>query len=729
MCIVFLLLLVAGYGIYTFWPDKEKIPPRQTPVGVNAIAKLFPPQAGTAKAQDTAAPKAASVQATGNSQKRRTKEDSEAQRILAQAKATDVITEKIRLFDEIIRRFMQENDYYSIDAVTEAAFRKADLADTAEKRPLYESLIARYENDSQYPAVQAVDEAYEQWTKLLANPQEQLALLDRRIGWLLERDDPPRLIDALCDKAKLVESPAEKKAIYTAIYADYGGSRNSRIVFRLVLTLFDWAEVTDDKQEKIRLYNRIVEECKYGDSFASDYAERAVAAKAKLSGNNAVVRNFQQRQIAESVDEWDAALKLYKQARRAETMAESRAIYDQVIERYSHSNNPGALSITGSAALDKADFLFDLDKRNAAYDKVIASSRNRPESMVVNKAGDALFRKALIATDRATALSLCDKALALKGLDGMYWRMAMDLKLALLGGDPEALPLHDREIAKHAGDTTSRFYLSALFRKARVLTDAKEKIELLDQVIALSRGNPGKLGFISLFDASLEKIDATENPAEKNVLCEQLITVCRESTDDSMDYRLHAALEKKKEVTGDSSALRRYFDDKIAAEKNDAAILGLRVRQAAECGVQGDVEALIEEAEKLYRHNPDIASLRLLVRAIIAQADFANKDDQKIAIYDEALARIRQYGENGDSKDFLSFSVMQQKMQAVADAETKLALCDVLIAKSVDSANNAQKRYTMYLRYAGVALQEKIRILREKAESLHDTKKVVHSGI
>lgn len=733
-------LLGAAYGVYAYVSGDERVErqaqsgangavrplpttsvfipkpiERQTPVGVNEIAKLFPsPDVSNREdGSDVCEKKTTAWSASGFPEPyKSTPRDAAAEKLLEQAKAAGEVAEKARLFEAIINQYTDNSDEQYIGPVTEAMLWKAEYLDRDERVSLYDKLIGRYESHTKYPATRAVDKTYERWIALVHTSAERLSLSDRRIRWLMRINEPRRLIATLRDKAELLESPEEKKALYSAVYADYGGSKNGDLVYQIAMILNDWVEITENTDEKVWLYDAIVEECKYGIGFTSGDAENAIRAKAEILGNKSLVRRFWQqemRRAAENADEYRAASELFRVARNASALADVRSGLDQVIARYSRSGNAEAVAVAASAMIHKAGLEFNLEKRNALYDEVVDTFKSHGDKTVLVHVGRALEAKVWIEPDLGKARALCDQMLATARANGLSGALAEKMKSELSGESTDEGRFDEKRIAEYGKDTSSNLYTNALFDKAKMLHDVEEKIALLDKTIALSRGRGRPDKDSGLTEAFLYRIDLAGDRDEKNALCDRLLALYSSPLSISSEFSLLKALKKKKEVSGDDALLVEFYDRRVEKERNEIKRLSLRIRKARDCGDESGLAKLQGEAEELYQENPEWKALECLATSITTQADFAEGDEKIVALYDAALERVGQHA--GEVRN-LPLIIMLQKLNAVSDRTLRLTLCDELIAKSVAMAEETEKNYLDYLRYAHLALERKTKLLR-----------------
>ncbi len=174
--------------------------------------------------------------------------------------ATEEPAESIRILDEILNTFLDDENAYIRIHTAYALVRKANLVDDViEKKHLYETAVDKYcdskERDIQFRVIDAFDEMLLLFDsnarkldfcgRVLQKYESRMA--DRPMAWLLGR------------QAELTHDKQDKVAIYDAMLAKFLSSSSDAAFDRTIAAALRKMKLVDDPAEQLRLCDIVMD--------------------------------------------------------------------------------------------------------------------------------------------------------------------------------------------------------------------------------------------------------------------------------------------------------------------------------------------------------------------------------------------------------------------------------------------------------------------------------------
>ena len=514
-------------------------------------------------------------------------------------------------------------------------------------------------------------------------------------------------------QAIATRDPDEKAARFRKLIDEYGDSGDDGVRSQTIRAGLKLAESTAADSDKMKLYDDLIERNrgrhdKRLDSLMSDIFQRRI----KLASTEREEERF----IDEFLD-WTKK-------------SVSRISFfdgDKVLQR-------------------KAELSGDPDVAAIYYDTLIASGAT--DEIV----SSAMARKALATADDSERSRIYDEMLTrFRDSDNLNvignLLTALDFKANLEEPADTLIPLYDEIVEKLEKNPTKRklFYIGrALMEKASLIKDNQQKVEIYDKVIAFDGGENtvavqnqiGRavhaksriLGDRSIIDFYYaEKMKTARTDKEKIAilnaqtgfdrdrqarieLLDQIIAF-RDSTDESVRKNVAEAFARRADLADskkEASEMLRAILDLLPDGGNAPKWAGLRIKLTYE----GLARLADREEEKIQLHDQGLARLRKMGELKLASYMMLTKawdlEDKttKISVLDEIIKEFDK-PENMSITDPAN-SALFSKAKLLDDREEKLALLNELIKKYEVSAGRFMNTYML------------AEVLSEKAKALGD---------
>lgn len=274
--------------------------------------------------------------------------------------------EKIKIYDELIGRFDGDGQEDIVRRIVrDAMLEKAKLIDDRqEKIRLYGMVIQRSDDGDSFNSFYSVSKAFEGKIALAENKADKIRIYDE---WLIRAEKDPdssRVGRVLSEKVKLVDDTKEKIRIYDQIIAEYekpepkpkpGSSPlpSFRSNDRMLDALLAKAALVEDRDEKVRLYDRVINGTSAKETFLSEYRrDEALRKKGELIGDDKLLEKYYDERLRNATDEEEQASLLARKI-GVTPYSERSAGNDELISRFGDSKNLKVQRLIAQAMYEK----------------------------------------------------------------------------------------------------------------------------------------------------------------------------------------------------------------------------------------------------------------------------------------------------------------------------------------------------------------------------------------
>ena len=554
--------------------------------------------------------------------------------------------DQIRIYDEIIQTYQDDNTPHMAVCVSWAIYKKALAAtDPLEKSRLIEEIVDRYGQVRDKQVNSYVTAALREGLKQAGGGAEKRAFCDG----ILEKHGG-RLTDYLAawlmmEKAEATPDPAQQIVMYDAIMARFLSSAEDYAFDTAIIVALDKMALITDKSEQIRLCDLAIDAFLTTPQRTRYYLfDRAARKKAELVG--------------------DPSLPL--------------KLYDQVIV-----NNVTEDAVVQARSM-RMPFLKDDSERLAACDEFIAVHQDSKSDFVQMMAARAMGTKADLLTDpeakKALLRSIIDKCAEIKDSRARDLANESVAKLAELSGDVDsAAKYYDEEAANAKNEIDA---IRALKSKARLVKNKAEKARLYDEIIARGRASRDVLVSRAVKDAIYAKIWLIDDREEKIRLYDVAIAITKESRD-THDWRtVESLMIDKARLLDDKETQIRLYDEIIAYGLNSDSP---RALEKAARAMVDKAEITEDRAEKIKLYDTALFGLNLrpqdnvffkflLPDDLRKRVELETEAPEKLRLYDRYLSV---YGSAMDTETRLP--LLLNKAKFMSDSADKSRLYDEII--------------------------------------------------
>ena len=640
---------------------------------------------------------------------------------MRKADQLDDTTAKIELYDRIIAKARGTNDKRHPRYAAEALRKKANLTDDREEKlRLLDELIARHANDKDGMSRRDVEMAIVEKGKLTDDPSLVTRYYDETIA---KADNDDDIVSALEGKARGTKDREEKIRLYDEIIQKFGDKTSSRLQKRVLDAYLKKAETTRDKNEKLRQYNVIIEKYKNKGKTYRFEISSAYKTKAYLIDDAAEKVRVYDEMIAYAQDDayWTVRALLGK-AGAVDEPAEKIRIYDSIIDGYGTHKESTVLSNVAEAIMAKAKSIPDKAGKIALYDRIIDTYGKSDDYMLNQNVVEAIEAKVRLTGDNTDIIKYYDKEIA--AATGSSVIMLMINKAAALTDNNARRDLYEEVIQKY-GESDDPM-VKRLVQRARRNKDVKSVSNRPDPSIR-------SLGISSRFMArdeinelSRQIKDATDK-TEKLRLNDDLIALLEHDPLEKM--QLDRALLYKAELTDDKAEKIAQYDRLIDnAKKSDEDIIGFTVLTAIREKSKLTDDPLLETAfyDSIIADSMNekrIVNARMAkadaVRRGIGMKDFLRRtkesdptpeDEEAIALYREI---IEKHGESESVKDLVTEAYMALA-ELIRDKPERIRLYDT----AIERYRTSNGRFATPARGLSWAYSEKMKITEDPADKL-----------
>jgi hypothetical protein len=336
--------------------------------------------------------------------------------------------EKIRVFDELIAKYLESSDSVWREHAVLAMIEKARLIDDRnEQIKLYDTVLLDMEDTlDPYQLFVVFPERF----ALATDADEKLRLIDRFIAANGDHVDLDFYMSLLLDKAVLVTDPAEKSRLYGKIIEHYQkhplskdipgtpcGHQEAKEHQRdMVLTYFgeavlDKADMVESAGEKLDMYNMylaLLQLYNYSYSFfVNEVLTDILTRKAIISGDPSVKNVYYDDKIRNAATESDRAIWYYHKSEAVE-MREKARVKDELINVFIDSTDPNVKLTVVSTLHEKALQTRDAREKIKWCDQIFAHYGDSTDGYILSIVIDALAMKADMTEDNAAKFKIYD---------------------------------------------------------------------------------------------------------------------------------------------------------------------------------------------------------------------------------------------------------------------------------------------------------------------------------
>lgn len=521
--------------------------------------------------------------------------------LFAKADNTPSRREKIGIYDQILQKFDVQADRR--DDVARAMERKASLLeDHAEAERLYRAVLEAYPSDGGRHLPDHVARAATQLAELTGDSADSISFYNR---YLSDATEPPFRAALVLQIAELTEDKTQKLQLYEEILDAYedGEIGIAGKVPSAISGIEAILNETGSKREKELFYSRVANLYPDADSFLN---KRAVERLAALGGQTNL-QNYFNRNIVSAEEELVATL--MEQARFTEASDGRIALYDKAIWLLENMSSPARFQKLSNVLLAKADAMDSPADKLLILDQIIADRRS--EATSDSDVDSAYSRKLDIVSDPAEKMAVVDEF-----MEWFIERNGFDIAAWLF--------FRTLDLAKDPAERSAR-----LDRFADTMKDWnwKDKDIASAQLLLSQAKSSGTEARLAVIDGILDKYGDDTRLFTKDLMAQ--------------------AVREKAELTGDDSVITRYYAGQMAFAKSAASKAEIRLKMAASYAVP---ESRIRKYDAIlaeYSGGDDESSRQIVLEAMFRKAEDTADDDAKTGIYNDILAKI---GEGIDTR-------------------------------------------------------------------------------
>lgn len=374
--------------------------------------------------------------------------------------------EKIRIYDEIVAKGGDSDDWLVVREVKNALLQKVKHTDDrGEKIKLYDEVIARGKDRSDTRERAGIADAMLKKAELLDGNEAKIKLYDEVIARGTDagnKDEMVKSAEAMLAKAKLIDDKAEKIRLYDVVLFDMGQYHN-----RLFLSseFDDRLKLASDADEKLQLYDRYI-----------------AAAAGNMNPDKRIALLLDKAELmSDATDKERLYDEIIKVCERSLGVG---AGGDEAAARESYTRRSIMRSF-GKVILAKAALSGSVEEKLKLYEKYLAFPQPADTDFMNLSLKIILSEKAKLSGDPSLKNNYFDEKIRTAATDrervGWYVRKADAAEMLERGGIEE-------EIIARFFDSTDkdveREVARALLRRSRTIFDAAEKNELCDRLIA-----------------------------------------------------------------------------------------------------------------------------------------------------------------------------------------------------------------------------------------------------
>lgn len=579
------------------------------------------------------------------------------------AVSTKDLAEKIRIYDEIIDTYQDDEKMPLMRCVSWALCRKAESAEeVSEKSRLFEMVIDKYCDVTNEDISKYVMEALRGMLQLAGNGAEKIAFCDSILEKYGNRlyDSSAALI--LSKKAESIRNKDEKIVLYDTIFSRFLSSSSDSAFDQAIIAAMDKVELIGDKDEQLRLCDIAIDAFLKTPQRTRYYLfERAVRGKARLVGDPSLSLLLCNQVIANNVTEESVVQARSMRMLLLKDDNERLAACDETITIHQNSKKDFVQLMVVRAMMQKVRFLSDPEKKAALLRSVVEKSKTIKDSRTQYEVDRALAMLVTLSGDTDSAIQYYDEAVA-KATTRMDAIRSLRSKIRLLDDPAEKIRLLD-EIIAMVGDSRdaseSREAINAIIQKVALIDNKDEKIKLYDSIIAMGVNSGDSHQRTVVGEAMIGKAQLIDDREEKIRLYDSALF---DIIDGDRRYFLFDAFKERIALaTGVDEKLRlydRYIDigeddgvmhlqipfllEKAEITPNLADRLHLYDKIIGYCERRLNADRNVGKPTKIREFEKELL-MNYFGKAILARADLSEDSGEKMKLYDKYLA-LPQFG-------------------------------------------------------------------------------------
>lgn len=616
--------------------------------------------------------------------------------------------EKMRIYEEVEKRYGKSTDRYVVDEVDKFFSRRLALYnDAAEKRAAIEEVMASLGPDGNpkrlaklhYAALMSVNDAKER-NRLLDEFIEKYA--DGGNAGLGSRE----IAEAWLHKADMMEDGAEKAAMYDRIIERF--KDDVTLADTVIEAGFGKVGQQESAEDRVAVYDMVLELYGTNPKTLGNYRLREmVQERAQLLGGDPWILDYFDTMLATAVNEKDRWNLLWEKARLLSTVDEKAAAYDELIALGSASDNPDTRRIVFHAYYWKGLLTADRMEKNRNLEQMLDFYKRSDFGDDRGVLGFIFNRMGPRLGDAEALNRFYDGMItAGKSEEDVVW--AVEFKRQMTDDPVEKQALDERIVVEHRNSenkNVQRKVGDAMLRLAQASQDGAKKIALLDELIEYEFKSVDQLSVHLLSEAFAEKAKLAGSEDGKLAVYDEFLALAMGGDERRIGLAI-SAMRAKAELVADSQKAIRLYDELLAFLENEP---GFRSTIDSASIAKARLESKLDDELAIYdaiieRNADDTWGSSELREALSKKAKALNDDSIIDRFYDPKIAGAIFPPEKA--------RLLKNKAETYDDPKKKLAVYEELIAVFKDS------RDVTVLEYVGAAMHYKAEALENSEEKL-----------
>ena len=578
--------------------------------------------------------------------------------LATKAESANDAVEQVRVYDEIIDTYKDDNTAYMVRLVSWAMCRKLlTIIEPIEKTNLFKELVDRYcdEPDKQVNsyvmlALRAMLNQTESEADKAAFCNNILEthghrLTDSLTAWLLEM------------KITATPYPAEQIAICDTILSRFLTSKEDSAFSSALQAAVIKMTLITDKDEQIRLCDIVIGAYLKAPQGVHDYLfEIAINTKTKLVDNPKLPLELYNQVITDNnMSEEAVAQARSNRLRLLKNDEERLAACDEIIAAHQSSADDFIQLMVVRAMIEKSSLLADPEIKATLFLSIVEKTNNIKDPRTKARADQYVIALAERGgeTDFVTKHYDTKIAGAKNELEAIR---ALRSKAHQLESTAEKIRIYDEIIARGSGNQeplVSTEVTNAIMKKTKLVNDKEEKIKLYNEIISRGMGNSAKEVLIKTVKAMYEKAKLIDNQEEKIKLYDTILFDMGHIHAHLYSPNIFAIFHERVDLATEAPEKVGLYDRFINA--NGDAIEPKKRRSL----ILDKASFVSAPADKLQLYNEVIESCELILnaeqsddnanfvtdssvlydfsRAIQGKADLSDNTEEKLKLYDRYI--------------------------------------------------------------------------------------------